>query len=138
MKPLAITAEISAVVADFKRSERRGAEIGSAYMHDVRLAILVTHWEHVRNVPTKQEIGLGGHADWWEALWGNCITDYDQICVMLDCDLNEAIKLVDRAAELRLLYPDGSVNQMALLLARGLTATQVGREEELEENPEGK
>lgn len=117
----------SELIEGFRASERSGQEVAAAMLLDFNLAILVAHWRDVRVTAEDGPAELGGLADWWEALWDGSVIDYDQVSRMIDVDLDVAIRLVDRAVELRFVYPDGTTNEKVMLEARALVGAEIKR-----------
>jgi len=112
--------------AEAARGGERGMEVASALLRDWDLVVLVAHWGDVR-VSLPGELRVRDGADAWERLWEVATIDLDQVATMLGTTIANGIRKLDRAAELRLVRPDGTVDPVALRAARALVASELTR-----------
>ncbi len=121
--------EMCKIEAD-KRDE---SVVGAALVSSWALVLVVLNWHSVRCVMPEDdsaEVLLGGLADYWEAAWDGCVIDFEQISIILDLDMNEAIEAVTRAQELRMIYPNNAVDKNAIDIARRLVKATLPKFEE--------
>lgn len=67
-----------------------------------------------------------GDAARWEWLWRSAVYDRDALANALRVDRMKVGRLVARASAFRLIYPDGTVNQLAIQFVRGEILKDMG------------
>lgn len=95
------------LLAQYKANPRR--ESAALLLIDVLLLKYCVIWKQVPLVRT----AVPPVADTWEALWACVTVDVATIAMLADDELVKARKMVERLKGLRLVYPDGSIQELA-------------------------
>ena len=107
------------LLTTFKDQEEERLECVHPLVKDTLLRNFVVAWS-MSDVTFKRPEGPipGDEATRWNWLWTGVQFDRNEIANALKIDRTKVGRLVDRASAFRLIYPDGTVNQMAIKFIR--------------------
>jgi hypothetical protein len=105
-------ASLGEVLAEFKKSE--APENIFPLLDDVALCNALIAWKSVRVVNKKsQDCGETDDLSKWEWMWQQVEVNVSEFGVVAGCRGQDAAALLTRLRGLRLIYPDGSINNFA-------------------------
>ena len=69
----------------------------------------------------------GDFSDDWEWVWQFCDFQTDKLASVIGCNYSDATALFKQLKMLKLVYPDGTVNDMANALVRGIIKQNISK-----------
>lgn len=107
------------ILTSFKAQEEERLECVHPLVKDSLLRNFVVAWS-MSDISFERPEGPvpDDEASRWNWLWDGVGFDRDEIANALKIDRTKVGRLVDRASAFRLIYPDGTVNQMAVKFIR--------------------
>ncbi|MFQ5503435.1 MAG: hypothetical protein ACE5F1_01405 [Planctomycetota bacterium] len=115
------TVTLADILAEERNADRPGAASAAAMLDDWRLVLLVLSWPQVQ-IEQLSEWDRVSRNPTWQGLWATVRIDEGQLGAILGLSDGEAMRVLDRAIELRMIYPDGTVSDSASEAAGSLTA----------------
>lgn len=105
----------------FKADEFTDQLACAPLIDDLELVQLIGAWPQVKI----EQRTCARAGDTWDDLWRHFVVDVDQIAELLNVSTAKAGALLERAIQLRYVYPDGDRNQTALVVAQGVMAAEL-------------
>jgi hypothetical protein len=102
------------VLEHFKERESENPEALIPLINEKMLQNGVVAWKTVKTEVNSQEnCELKGDAQRWEWLWMNVAYDQTKFATIAGVKIHEVTSVLERLIGYRLIYPDGTVNDMA-------------------------
>jgi len=119
--------EFQKLLSDFKKQEDKLAENVIFIIDNIDLQKVIIAWGNTKVIIVEETIPRDKNISDWEYMWKYCRYSKTQFISLTGLESVTAVKYLNHLKDLKLLYPDGTINGIARKFIGGVLRNSINR-----------